>query len=188
MVLLPDSHSLTLPDKAEAFGLHLNRWPWEWYTTLTFRSRVSEQSANYALWQLNRHLRKSQGFSPGFLWVTEWQERRHVPHFHGLLLNVAGLRRLDVKDYWERYGHARVEAFDPMRGANYYVGKYLFKTAGMVQVSRNLDRWRLDLSDPTTQALARVFDVGQGEQPLSYTAEAEPYGSPVPVLAAATGK
>lgn len=71
---------------------------------------MSEQSANHALWEFNQHLRKSQGFRPECFWVTEWQERRHVPHFHGLLLNVAGLRRLDVKGYWERYGFARVEA------------------------------------------------------------------------------
>jgi hypothetical protein len=101
---------------------------------------------------------------PGFFAVTEWQ-RRGAVHFHALLLNVRGLRRLDLKDYWERCGFARVVAYDPMRGANYYLGKYLFKADGPVIVSRGLSKWLGPGPDsPTVRALGTVFDVGQGER------------------------
>lgn len=153
----------------EAVGLHLSAFPWQWYVTLTFRaSSLSELSADHALWDFLRAVRKAQGFAPGFFAVTEYQ-RRGVPHFHLLMLNVGDLRRLDAKDYWERYGHARVEAYDPLRGANYYVGKYLFKTAGSVKVSRNLRTWLPGPDSPTVKALGQVFDVGQGEQPTTGT-------------------
>lgn len=178
--LLPPVNPFNSADATDAFGVHLTRFPWQWYVTLTFRNEVGEQAANSALWQFNRTIRKAQGFAPGFIWVTE-RQRRDVPHFHGLMLNVGNLRRLDAKDAWECNGYARVEPYDPMRGANYYIGKYLFKSSGAVQVSRNLTRWYPDPDSPTVRALGKVFDVGLGQLPLSYTANAGLNRPPDPV-------
>jgi hypothetical protein len=51
---------------------------------------------------------------------------------------VGDIRRLLFKDFWELHGFARVEKYEKDRGANYYVGKYLTKTAADIKFSHNL--------------------------------------------------
>jgi len=51
---------------------------------------------------------------------------------------VGDIRRLLFKDMWELYGFARVEAYDPARGATGYVAKYINKADGDIRFSHNL--------------------------------------------------
>ncbi|GAI00701.1 unnamed protein product, partial [marine sediment metagenome] len=71
--------------------------------------------------------------------VTELQQRE-VIHYHSLIGGVGDIRRLLFKDFWELHGFARVEAYEPGRGANFYVGKYLTKDAGDIRFSHNLSK------------------------------------------------
>ncbi|GAI44165.1 unnamed protein product, partial [marine sediment metagenome] len=42
--------------------------------------------------------------------------------------------------FWELQGFARVEKYEPGKGANFYVGKYLTKDAGDIRFSHNLTK------------------------------------------------
>jgi len=49
-----------------------------------------------------------------------------TPHFHALVGNVQGVRRLTWMDRW-KYGYARIFGYDVNRGADYYLTKYTVK-------------------------------------------------------------
>ncbi|GAI66826.1 unnamed protein product, partial [marine sediment metagenome] len=91
----------------------------------------------YAWFNSVRLAAKAKGYSrsafgadaPYYFRVTEFQDRGTL-HFHSLIGNAGDIRRLLFKDFWELNGYARVEAYDPARGANFYVGKYLTKADG----------------------------------------------------------
>jgi|MudIll2142460700_1097286.scaffolds.fasta_scaffold57592_2 hypothetical protein len=150
------------------FGNYLASFPWDWFVTLTFRQPVSEATALRCLVKFIHAIRATQGFNPGFIAVSELQHHRNVPHWHLLMLNVATRRRLHFKDWWERYGFARVLPYDRELGARHYVGKYLFKDYGTVITSRNLVKWHLDSDSPSIVKLATVFQLdGQSERSSS---------------------
>jgi hypothetical protein len=132
-----------------AFGEWLSEPSWEWYTTHTFKADyVSPKAADrkwYSWFNSVRIGAKSAGISPSvygsaapyYFRVAEYQNRGTL-HYHALVGGVGDLKRLQFKDYWEMYGFARVEAYEPGKGANYYVGKYLTKTDGDIRFSHNL--------------------------------------------------
>ncbi len=74
---------------------------------------------------------------PFYFRVTELQ-KREVIHYHSLIGGVGNIRRLLFKDFWELHGSARVEKYEPGKGANFYVGKYLTKAASDIRFSHNL--------------------------------------------------
>jgi len=158
-------------DVLQEFGNYLSQFPWDWFVTLTFRQPVSESSALRALVRFIHAIRAAQGFNPGFVAVSELQHARNVPHWHLLMLNVSPLRRLDFKDWWERYGYARVLPYNPELGARVYIGKYLFKDYGTVITSRNLAKWHVPTNSPAIRNLSTVFKIdGQRERSSSSTA------------------
>jgi hypothetical protein len=140
-------------------------FPWEWYFTGTFRGtpnlgrvhgawrRLIEDLALRGSgfpvgrgahpWMVERALQMS---STRYFRCTELQQR-NVPHFHALFYGVNDvMRRVDVKEWWfERFGIARVEPYDPDLGAVGYVGKYVLK-----DTARSGD-WDIEL-DPLHQA------------------------------------
>jgi hypothetical protein len=130
-----------------AFGEWLSSFPWQWYTTHTFKGDyVSPKSADrqWYSWlnsvRVAAHKPMHSIFGAGavsYFRVTEYQDRG-VLHYHALLGAVGDLRRLSFKDLWETSGFARVEAYEPGKGANYYVGKYLVKDSGDIRFSDNL--------------------------------------------------
>ncbi|GAH96976.1 unnamed protein product, partial [marine sediment metagenome] len=77
--------------------------------------------------------------APFYFRVTELQDRGTL-HFHALIGGVGDIRRLLFKDFWELNGFARVEAYDPARGAASYVAKYLNKADGHIRFSHNLTK------------------------------------------------
>ena len=132
-----------------ALGEFLSLPQWEWFVTQTFKAEyVSPKQSDRAWYSWFNGLRvsaKAKGLTPSiygeqapfYFRVTELQNRGTL-HFHSLIGNVGDIRRLLFKDMWELNGYARVEAYDPARGANFYVGKYLTKTEGDIRFSHNL--------------------------------------------------
>jgi hypothetical protein len=132
-----------------AFGGWLSLPEWDWYTTHTFKAEyVSPRAADehwYAWFNSLRVTAKAKGLTPSiygaaapfYFRVTEYQDRGTL-HYHALIGGVGDTRRLLFKDLWEPSGFARVEAYEPGKGANYYVGKYLTKADGDIRFSHNL--------------------------------------------------
>ena len=124
------------------FGAFLSRPEWQWFTSHTFRDQtVGPYRANDA-WQawLNTLCQTCKCRSldrPFYFRVTEFQKRGTI-HFHSLIGGVGDMRRLLFKDIWELYGYCRVLKYEPSRGANFYVGKYLTKGEGDLRFSHNL--------------------------------------------------
>jgi len=133
----------------EAFGEWLSLPEWDWYTTHTFKADfVSPKQADRAWYAWFNGLRvsaKAKGLTPSiygatapfYFRVAEYQDRGTL-HYHSLIGQVGDLRRLLFKDMWELNGFARVEAYDPVRGAASYVAKYLNKADGDIRFSHNL--------------------------------------------------
>jgi len=132
------------------FGAWLSLPRWEWYTTHTFKAEyVSQKQADaawYAWFNSVRQAAKARGYTPSvygehapfYFRVVEYQDRGTL-HFHSLIGNVGDIRRLLFKDFWELNGFARVEKYEPGKGANFYVGKYLTKVEdGDIRFSHNL--------------------------------------------------
>lgn len=123
-----------LPD---VWGEFLSVWPWSWFTTHTFRRETHPESANkvWRLWihQLNRQIfgpRYYKRSSDGVIWArgSEYQQRGAL-HYHALIGRVPDwVHRLDWLDAWDDLaGFARVEPYDPSKGARFYLGKYVLK-------------------------------------------------------------
>jgi len=131
----------------KAFGEFLSRPEWQWYTTHTFRAEyVSPKQADrhWYAWLNSLCLAcKARSLDrPFYFRVVEYQDRGTL-HFHSLIGGVGDIRRLLFKDFWELNGFARVEAYQPGKGANYYVGKYLTKdidSVGDIRFSHNLTK------------------------------------------------
>ncbi len=124
----------TLPDVWATF---LDRWHWSWFTTNTFRNEIHPEAAgktwNRWILLLNRDIFGSRYWNrsgDGVMWARGQEyQRRGVIHFHALVGRVPSTRRrLDWMDKWDELaGFARIEAYDPTRGARYYLGKYILK-------------------------------------------------------------
>lgn len=125
---------------------------WDWWATLTFRDRTEAEIARgwtkpgweYTgrAWDaLVEEIEASKGMFGTSHWVRgrEYQHWRGVPHFHALVGGVAGLRRMDMVDWWfERYGIARILPYDRSLGAGFYLCKYVTKELGDIQFSKGL--------------------------------------------------
>ena len=132
-----------------AFGEWLSLPEWSWFTTHTFKAEfVSPGQADKAWYAWFNSLRisaRAKGLTPSlygpqspfYFRVAEYQDRGTL-HFHALIGNCGDIRRLSFKDFWELHGYARVEAYEPGKGANFYVGKYLTKEDGDIRFSHNL--------------------------------------------------
>ena len=127
---------------------------WDWFTTLTFRDRTAEEQAlgwTKVGWAYSKracneflgHLGDLKGLND-LWWVRcrEIQAWRGVPHWHLFVGGVAGLRRLDLVDWWhdKGYGFARVMPYERELGGRFYLCKYLTKELGDIEFSRNLTR------------------------------------------------
>ncbi|MBA7689866.1 hypothetical protein ES703_98385 [subsurface metagenome] len=141
---LEDNARVMARDARMAFGEFLSQPQWEWYVTQTFAGDFMSPKLgdkHYYAWLKSLELAcKARDMPrPFYFRVTELQQRE-VIHYHSLIGGVGDIRRLSFKDFWELHGFARVEAYEPGRGANFYVGKYLTKDAGDIRFSHNLTR------------------------------------------------
>lgn len=124
------------------FGAWLSLPEWDWYTTHTFRAEhVSQGAANYhwySWWNSLCMAARAKELPRPFYFRCEERQERGTLHYHALVGGVGDIRRLLFKDFWELNGFARVEKYEPGRGANFYVGKYLNKADGDIRWSHNL--------------------------------------------------
>lgn len=146
-------YSITNEDLKQAWGELLTNLGdqaggWDWWVTLTFReppkapgwTKIGWGYSGKAWDALAMEVGLRKGLH-GLWWVRgrEYQTWRGVPHFHGLIGGVGDLRRLDIMDWWnDRYGFAKVEAYEPTKGAGFYLCKYVTKELGDIQFSPGL--------------------------------------------------
>ncbi|GAI68762.1 unnamed protein product [marine sediment metagenome] len=150
---LADHARILARDARNEFGEFLSRPEWEWYVTQTFAGDFMSPKLgdkHYYAWLKSLELAcKARDMPrPFYFRVTELQQRE-VIHYHSLIGGVADIRRLLFKDFWELHGFARVEAYEPNRGANFYVGKYLTKTDSDIRFSHNLTQHLTQLETRT---------------------------------------
>lgn len=122
---------------------------WDWFVTLTLRNPDNPQfplwtkpgwgTAKKAWRDFTSRARPALG---RLQWVMmfELQKWRGVPHIHAL---VAGsdCRRMEMVDWaWNRWGITRVLAYDPQRGARFYLCKYLTKDIADIDFSVGLEK------------------------------------------------
>jgi len=144
-----DSARTLARDAVSGFGQWLSLPQWSWYTTHTFKAEyVSPKQADRAWYTWFNSLRLAAKAmklttscygpaAPFYFRVVEYQDRGTL-HYHSLIGNLGDIRRLVFKDFWELNGFARVEKYDPVRGAAGYVAKYLNKADGDIRFSHNL--------------------------------------------------
>jgi hypothetical protein len=92
---------------------------------MTFPDRIHPEAAG-KLWRV--FLRQL----PPTRWARALEyQKRGVLHYHALVWFGGGqeLRRLSFMDRWYALagGFARIVAYDPARGAGFYLGKYVSK-------------------------------------------------------------
>jgi hypothetical protein len=113
---------------AEAWGLFLNKYSWDWFTTLTFRDPVPSFRAHRFLKGFVEEIDKAAGLPIYFFRADEFGPRGGRLHMHLLVGNVAHLLRFTWMEKWAiRAGYARVLPFDRSRGAAFYCAKYVTK-------------------------------------------------------------
>ena len=106
----------------------LNRYNWDWFTTLTFRDLPKSFTAVNRVKRWLTAIQKDEKRAIGYFMATEWFKTRRCPHFHLLMGNLEGVRR----DKWWRvwftwYGRNRILPYDKEKGAGYYLTKYVIK-------------------------------------------------------------
>lgn len=160
----PSSNSRSLPNSGSdplsrsevlgAWGDWLNRYEWDWWVTLTYdpkrapNGRGGHTAVGWSLserhWHewLGQSVGDSQGSAsvlPSTYWVRgrEPNPYRYGTHFHALVGGVpmGTSRRAAWAAWFEQHGMARIEQYDPRRGAGWYVSKYVVKQLGDIQFS-----------------------------------------------------
>jgi len=105
----------------------LNRYNWDWFATLTFRSPPTTYTANNRLKRWIKAIEKQEKRNIGYYKGMEFT-RSGVPHFHLLMGNLDGVRRDKYWEVWFREnGRARILPYDSKLGAGYYLTKYVVK-------------------------------------------------------------
>ncbi len=147
----------------DSWGDWLSRtWSWDWWVTLTYDPRKVEAASSthtatgWAASQRDwtRWLGESVGDAasaesvlPGVYWLRgrEPNPWRYGTHFHALIGGVptGTSRRLAWEKWFEPHGMARIEPYDPRRGAGWYVSKYVIKQLGDIQFSPNIGNFQI---------------------------------------------
>lgn len=127
-----------------AYGEMLGQVDYDWFVTLTYKADIVSQRAGDRAWGFWWHNLVDDCLAAGmprpyYARGSEYQDRGTL-HHHALIGGVGDIRRLEYKDLWEQYGHARVFKYELNRGANYYLGKYITKGQGDIRLSKNLQR------------------------------------------------
>lgn len=122
----------------QAWCEYLAGWPFDlWVARADFRrarergkgrlDSLDPESARAAFGDLKGFIHRKTGHWPFGALVLDYGARGDRLHLHALLARCGGVRRLSVMDFWHsKFGTARVQAYDPRRGARGYLsGKYL---------------------------------------------------------------
>jgi len=132
----------------EAWALFIGKFEYCLYCTFTFKSEVTqdralEQFYNFLKFFINEPLygRRYREHGSGVNYVVAIErQRRGVIHLHVLIGgNAWKLKRLRLMDIWcqgttlkngkkfKGNGFAKIDKYDPKKGAKYYLGKYVTK-------------------------------------------------------------
>jgi hypothetical protein len=116
------------PDLQEPYGTWLSRFPWDWYATMTFASLIHPEEAAKRWLRWTRHVEREERHAIRWARALEYQ-KRGVIHYHALTWGMLDARRLTYMDAWHELagGFARIVAYEPARGASFYLGKYIAK-------------------------------------------------------------
>lgn len=137
----------------------LNRYPFTWFVTFTFKTAVHPENADkcFQLWikQLNHFLygksKARKGLSVYWVRGLEWQ-KRDVIHYHAIIGDVTplteriGFSRSQTEKssllywtelWWRIGGMCRIEEIKSAESVNKYISKYIAKD-GEIDVSNNL--------------------------------------------------
>lgn len=123
-----NSERKTFVNLRDIWADFLQQFSWNWFITLTFRNKVSKQTANRKWNTWLTEIEKEIDAIPGYFRVSEMQARG-VLHFHSLMLDVKTLKRLTWMDEWSKIaGYARIFKYEPSRGARFYLcNRYIVK-------------------------------------------------------------
>ena len=137
----------------EAWVVFLNRYNWDWFATLTFRSPPTTYTANNRLRRWIKAIQKQERRKVGYYKGMEFT-KLGVPHFHLLMGNLDGVRR---DKYWKLWfsqnGRARILPYNSGLGASYYLTKYVVKDE-----YTNAENWELEGLECLNQLFFRALD------------------------------
>jgi hypothetical protein len=127
-----DGESSACPSRSPrqiALGDWIYPLPWNWFSTLTFRTAVHPEQADRRFKRfikaLTTHPARRVTTGP-IIWVRGAElQRRGVLHFHALVAGVAPIPVFAACKLWEQIGggHAQIYPYTWSLGAAYYVGK-----------------------------------------------------------------
>ena len=117
------------------------RYPWDWFATLTFaRKEITADGAQYWFRRYLEETGKAGACAPYAFRADEYGPLHGRYHLHALIGNVSHSeiycgQRLKPGTWGEnccavhrwQCGIARIYPYDPKRGANYYLSKYVTK-------------------------------------------------------------
>lgn len=130
------------PDVRTAFGSLLRDWPWETFTTWTFRDRCGPVKAEREVREWLRWLAYQHRAPFAWMFGTEQEPGADRPHAHGLLIGTRGVRWEPLWSAWyARNGAMRTEAPRDGDAVTFYCTKYVAKR-GEVYFSDNLHEFR----------------------------------------------
>lgn len=104
---------------------------WDWFVTLTFRNALVPDAGISQIGQWLCAVERMAGRPIAYMLAEEFGRHGGRWHCHLLVTGVSHLRR----DFWwreayRRFGRARIEPFNPARGAAFYTAKYAAKSLG----------------------------------------------------------
>lgn len=119
----------------DTFGNWLSQYPWNFWATLTFRFKVEKTlNAKRYFHRWLSQVSKKYGVRPSYFFAVEFFASGESNHIHSLLYlphNDLFHKNPYIEPAWrmwfERYGRARIEVYDPGKGARYYLAKYITK-------------------------------------------------------------
>lgn len=154
----PGDLDRTAQAAVQEFGGWMGRVPWHTWGTFTYapRNPVTGEAVIPTVDSARRSIEwfLGEGLIESAVWVTEKGSRFGRVHNHALLSgfnqDLAPMDRAQLQRMWEaRHGFARLEQFDPSRGAAGYVGKYLRKQ------DCDWDLWQASNNSPTKRSGSR---------------------------------
>ena len=106
----------------------LNRYEWNWFTTLTFLDLPKSYTALNRAKKWLYSIENEERITLAYYLALEYTKVLNLPHIH---LLMGGLKGVSRKKWWYRwytlYGRARILPYEKGRGAGHYLSKYIIK-------------------------------------------------------------
>jgi hypothetical protein len=121
----------------------VNKFEWQIFMTGTFRPDQSYRDTIKAKRAFRRYLddlvKLYRKHNIEYFMVVERFAHGEFTHIHALLNGLDGLTYREIGEPWfKRHGIVQIEGYDPTKGANYYLTKYVTKE--LCDWDLNIDR------------------------------------------------